>query len=170
MWETVFHTKNCKSPRFLCHTAFVSPALLLTDCWSSRQLWQYNPANISLENTQESVAISKPGVPRRSLSAACAAQPSSEIVLVLPQSMNSCEGTWHWLLLKGNCWSSLWTGSSPARRASLRTANRPSVCAGKARCTAGKRERDFCKPLLWGVRVHSGNADLWRSKEITSGS
>lgn len=115
--ETIFHTKNFKSPWFLCHAAFVSRTLLLADCWSVRRLWQYNLANTNLENTQELVAISKPGVPKRSFSAARGAKPSSTIVLVLARNMNSWEGTWHWLVLKGNCWSSLWTGSLPARRA-----------------------------------------------------
>lgn len=47
------------------------------------------PGIISLEYAQELVAISKPGVPRRSLSALCGVKPCSTIVLVLAQSMNS---------------------------------------------------------------------------------
>lgn len=124
---------------------------------------------MSLKRTQELVAISKPGVCRRSLSAARGVKPSSAIMLVLARSMNSWEETWRWLLLKGDCWSSLWRGSLPARRAELRTANRPCVCAGKARCTAGQLERDFYKLVLWGVRVYSGDANPW-SNEMISGS
>lgn len=41
---------------------------------------------------------------------------------------------------------------------------------GQAGCTAGERERDFCKLLLRGGRAHSGDANPWRSKEMISGS